>query len=854
MKRASRILLLLSLFCGSTLSLVAQNTEQLISNYLKEHATGLQQSDFAQFEIVSETSSLAKGAKHVYIRQLKNGIPVVNGVAQVTIKNNQVIQLTSNLVSLQDNSTELPVLNANQAVLKALVDLGITPTALTLKSENTVLKSYLFDRGTISVEDIPVRLFLQSNNGKLQFVWELSIYPVGTSNWWTMDISATDGTVLSKNNLFLSCQFDHCDAEKENHAMVPFAPAPPPPPGMDQYAVYPLPFESPNHGPLTTITNPSDNTFSPYGWHDTNGSMGDEFTITRGNNVYAYEDKDDDNQPGYSPDGGASLDFSFPYDSIGGVEGNLDGVITNLFYMNNMMHDIWAYYGFDEVSGNFQERNYSNTGQGSDYVYAEAQDGSGTDNANFATPPDGSNPRMQMYLWNFSGYLAQLTVNDPDSIAGAYASGTANFGPSLTPNSNITADLVLVLDDGTDTLDACGTITNGPELNGKIALLRRGNCSNTNKVLACQNYGAIGVVVMQPTSNNPGSLLGSVPQGTPVTIPALIIGKADADSIMRSMEDGPVNVTLSGHGSPDTYDSDFDNGVIAHEFGHGISTRLVGGPSNSTCLFNNEQLGEGWSDWFALMVTMKAGDQGTDRRGIGTYVSGQPVTGLGIRPAVYSTNFAYNGYTFANSNTMTEAHDRGFIWTTMLWDLTWDLIAQYGYDPDIKNGTGGNNMAMALVIEGLKMTECGGGFEDARNGILAADNLLYDGANECLIWNAFAKRGLGASASQGDPDDAADQTAAFDLPNGCLNGLTENKINNLVVYPNPGTGEVTIELSNCKNATQMSVVDLTGNTILARELSGDNKLVTDLSSLSKGIYLIRIIDANGVHVIEWVKQ
>ena len=60
-------------------------------------------------------------------------------------------------------------------------------------------------------------------------------------------------------------------------------------------------------------------------------------------------------------------------------------------------------YGFDEASGNFQEDNISRGGDGSDYLDADAQDGGGNgthlNNANFSTPADGSNPRMQMYLW-----------------------------------------------------------------------------------------------------------------------------------------------------------------------------------------------------------------------------------------------------------------------------------------------------------------------------------------------------------------------------------------------------------------------------------------------------------------------
>ncbi len=45
-------------------------------------------------------------------------------------------------------------------------------------------------------------------------------------------------------------------------------------------------------------------------------------------------------------------------------------------------------------------------------------------------------------------------------------------------------------------------------------------------------------------------------------------------------------------------DGDLDNGIIVHEYGHGVSNRLAGGPANTSCLNNQEQMGEGWSDYF----------------------------------------------------------------------------------------------------------------------------------------------------------------------------------------------------------------------------------------------------------------
>jgi len=74
--------------------------------------------------------------------------------------------------------------------------------------------------------------------------------------------------------------------------------------------------------------------------------------------------------------------------------------VTQLFYTSNMVHDLYYRYGFDEVSGNFQQHNFGRGGEENDAIIANAQDGSGYNNANFMTPPDGQNGRCRMYLWN----------------------------------------------------------------------------------------------------------------------------------------------------------------------------------------------------------------------------------------------------------------------------------------------------------------------------------------------------------------------------------------------------------------------------------------------------------------------
>ncbi len=168
-------------------------------------------------------------------------------------------------------------------------------------------------------------------------------------------------------------------------------------------------------------------------------------------------------------------------------------------------------------------------------------------------------------------------------------------------------------------------------------------------------------------------------------------------------------------------------------------------------------MGEGWGDFWALAITADPNDASDDPRGIGSYLVGEP----GIRNFPYSTDLAVNPQTFADVATTNAPHGVGEIWALALWDLYWLLVEDFGFDPDLYTGTGGNNMALELVIDGLKLTPCNPDFVDARTALLTADALSHGGAHECRIWRAFAKRGIGLGA------DATLLTEDFALPPAC---------------------------------------------------------------------------------------
>jgi hypothetical protein len=104
----------------------------------------------------------------------------------------------------------------------------------------------------------------------------------------------------------------------------------------------------------------------------------------------------------------------------------------------------------------------------------------------------------------------------------------------------------------------------------------------------------------------------------------------------------------------------------------------------------------------------------------------------------------------------------------MLWEVYWNLVEIHGFDADVYYGTGGNNLAFQLVMDGMKLQPCNPGMEDGRDAILAADVAAFDGDHACEIWRGFAKRGMGASADQGLSTSITDGTPAFDLPDACV--------------------------------------------------------------------------------------
>ena len=100
----------------------------------------------------------------------------------------------------------------------------------------------------------------------------------------------------------------------------------------------------------------------------------------------------------------------------------------------------------------------------------------------------------------------------------------------------------------------------------------------------------------------------------------------------------------------------------------------------------------------------------------------------------------------------------------------------------------------------MKLQSCDPGFVDGRDALLAADAMNNGGANACYIWEAFARRGLGYSASQGSRFNRNDGLAAFDLLPECVKELKISK----AVTPLADAGEEIVVSLTVTNHKEMA--------------------------------------------------
>lgn len=590
------------------------DAETLTRRFLRENSDlyRLSEQDLNGLRASRRDRTAHNGLTHLTLQQRVSGIEVFQSRLTAHLdRNGAIIATTGDL--LPDaarllNRTQ-PRLSATDALNLAAgyADTEIRGAAVPTSSVTGEEQRQTFAQSIGFERDVNARLVAFPLSAELvRLAWEFELWLKETPDAYLIVIDAERGSLLYRYNL--TCYEEN---PLRPHGLIYTGDSPRPdsphtsdnPPTVERVDK-PFRAESFNGSAIFSSSDPHNDWWA--------GAVADTLVS---NNVDAHLDRDANNQPDLPLLRAGDGNFSFPIDFTQPPfsESNQKAALANLFYWTNRYHDVLYSFGFTESAGNFQTRNFNLGGAENDAVQAEAQDGGGTNNANFSTPPDGRPGRVQMYLWSGS-----------------------------------------------------------PQLDG-----------------------------------------------------------------------------------------DLDQTVILHEMTHGLSNRLIG---NSTGLsgFQARGMGEGWSDYFSLVLLRSESDPLDGAYAVGQYVRNNYA--LGIRRYPYSTNKDVYPLTFARISLSTSVHAAGEIWCVALWELRALLIQKYGFQE-------GQRQSLQLVVDGLKLTPPEPTFLEARDAILLADRVSNGGANQCLLWQAFAKRGMGFSAATSGVSDTAPKEA-FDQPPYCSDSAT----------------------------------------------------------------------------------
>lgn len=551
---------------GGTLSEPRSDTaDNVARNFLGRHGSLVALSAANVEELKLENEDNDQGTTFLSYTQTVGGLKVFEGQVQVVVnKYGEVLNVREGFLVDGPPLKRKGALSEAKAIAKAFEHAGrnVFPSFVeNFSRQSTTEMSRFANPLDLNLEEVLSEQNVVRIGGESRLAWHIYA-EVGPEEWYEILLDAYTGELLLRHNLYVF------DAQGTVYTEAP-----------DKGARQLVPFVG------DTVIN------TAAGWMGT-------ATTTNGNNVEAYLDTDANNAPDNNNGTGLSVghassatqDFTFPFSTTVDPRTQQAAVVTNLFYYNNIMHDFSYNLGFTETSRNFQVNNFGRGGTGNDSVRAEAQDGSGTNNANFATPPDGSRPRMQQYLF---------------------------------------------------------------------------------------------------TSPNPDR------------------------------------------------DSSVDGDVVFHEYGHGISNRLIGNGSTALSGLQSGAMGEGWSDYWAITINNDGA--------VGEYVTNNPA---GIRRAAYTVPAATVHDSYADL-TGASVHNDGEVWAATLWDLRTQL---------------GAAITDSIVLNGMKFTPTRPSYLNARDGILQADQNLNGGANRCTIWTVFARHGMGVSAVG---NDGTTHTAATNVPADC---------------------------------------------------------------------------------------
>jgi extracellular elastinolytic metalloproteinase len=253
-------------------------------------------------------------------------------------------------------------------------------------------------------------------------------------------------------------------------------------------------------------------------------------------------------------------------------------------------------------------------------------------------------------------------------------------------------------------------------------------------------------------------------------------GRNNANQI--ALQDGVPGITnqylfqpVAGAFYAPCADGAMDTGIYGHEYTHAISNRMVGGPDDGLTSEQGGAMGESWSDLDAAEYQFENDyPTGTNPWALGAYTTGN--LQRGIRDYAINENpLNYSDYGF--DTTGPEVHADGEIWNGVQWEVRQALVDKWdaaGYKyadqalqeqcaeatktqtPLPASQCPGNRRWLQLIYDAWLLQPGATDMLQARNAMLAADQMRFGGANQAALSSAFARRGMGADASTPTPD------------------------------------------------------------------------------------------------------
>ncbi len=380
----------------------ASDRHRAVKAFLNEHAAlfGHDARRLDAAKIRRECITPHSGMRTVVWQQQVDDIPVFEGVLQANLTDKgELINIASKFVPDPDAAANAGVPNRAAAEATPAVSAKKAVAAAAASIQEKVTEADVIPLGdepqgadklqnfkAPGLNDVSARqVWLPVNETTMRLCWEVILSSKARGEMFLALVDAQTGEVKVRR-----CLTDYI-SNASYRVYTSDSPSPSSPTNLTTPSSAQPPLVA-----RTLLTTPAlDTTASPNGWID------DGVNETLGNNVDAHLDLNANDVADLPrPHGSPNRVFDFPLDLTEDPASYRNAAVTQLFYWCNFIHDRLYQLGFTEAAGNFQTNNFGRGGNGNDAVQADAQDGSGTNNANFSTPPDGSAGRMQMYIFS----------------------------------------------------------------------------------------------------------------------------------------------------------------------------------------------------------------------------------------------------------------------------------------------------------------------------------------------------------------------------------------------------------------------------------------------------------------------